>query len=335
MAFGPYAESWIGTRVDLAERTVELYQWLLDRHIGPRFGATPIGLITPPDVRSWHATIARSHPTTAAKSYRLLSSILRTAVTDEIIARNPCQVRGASVEKAPERPIATIAEVDGLASAMPPDLRVAVLLAAWCQLRRGEVRGLRRRDIDLEHGTLAVNVTKTTSMSGKTIIKEPKTRAGRRTVAIPPNILAVLAEHLEDHVGASSEASLFGGSNRSLSVAWDRARSSLGRKDLRFHDLRHSGLTWSAATGASIAELMRRAGHASQAAALRYQHATDDRDRVLAQALAQLSSRPDSPDDRTSSGGDYIDNNILRTCTEPSSGPSGSRVVSHKSNWPV
>jgi integrase len=55
------------------------------------------------------------------------------------------------------------------------------------------------------------------------------------------------------------------------------------------HDLRHSGLTWAAATGASVAELMRRGGHASPAAALRYQHATEDRDRALADALAELA----------------------------------------------
>jgi hypothetical protein len=36
---------------------------------------------------------------------------------------------------------------------------------------------------------------------------------------------------------------------------------------------------------------MRRAGHASQTAALRYQHATDERDRVLAHALADLASK--------------------------------------------
>jgi len=36
---------------------------------------------------------------------------------------------------------------------------------------------------------------------------------------------------------------------------------------------------------------MRRAGHASQAAAIHYQHATDERDRALAQALAALAER--------------------------------------------
>jgi hypothetical protein len=42
-------------------------------------------------------------------------------------------------------------------------------------------------------------------------------------------------------------------------------------------------------TGASVAELMRRGGYASPAAALRYQHATEDRDRALADALAELA----------------------------------------------
>ena len=62
-----------------------------------------------------------------------------------------------------------------------------------------------------------------------------------------------------------------------------------GRPDLRFHDLRHTGLTWAAATGATPSDLMRRAGHKSPVAALRYQHATDDRARILTEALAALS----------------------------------------------
>jgi integrase len=289
--FSEYAAAWLDTRVDLAERTVELYRWLLRRHIQSTFGAVPLGSISPQGVRAWHSGIAKERPTTAAKAYRLLSSILRTAVSDEILTKKPCQVRGAAVEKAPERPIASIAEVDALARAMPERLRIAVYLAAWCQLRRGEIRGLRRKDIDLVTGKLSVRVTKTTAMSGRTVVKEPNTRAGSRTIAVPAQIVDLLAVHLERFVPESLEADVVDASNRAMSYAWHKARMAIGRPDLRFHDLRHSGLTWSAATGASVAELMRRAGHASQAAALRYQHATDDRDRVLADALAGLAEQ--------------------------------------------
>jgi integrase len=291
VAFAAYADEWLGARHDLAVRTVELYRWLLSRHITPTLGDVPLDGITPSAVRMWHAGIAREHPTTAAKSYRLLSSIMRTAVTDELVAKSPCQVRGAAVERAPERPIATMAEVDALAAAMPERLRIAVLLAAWCQLRRSEVRGLRRKDIDVAAGTLSVAETRTTTMAGATVVKAPKTRAGRRTVAVPAPTLAVLVAHLEAFTGPEEDAVVVDVTDRVLGSAWSRARLAAKRPDLHFHDLRHSGLTWSAATGASVAELMRRAGHASQAAALRYQHATDARDRVLADALAQLAGQ--------------------------------------------
>lgn len=59
-----------------------------------------------------------------------------------------------------------------------------------------------------------------------------------------------------------------------------------GRPDLRFHDLRHTGATLAAATGATLAELMTRLGHSTPAAALRYQHAAADCDRAIAEALS-------------------------------------------------
>jgi integrase len=67
---------------------------------------------------------------------------------------------------------------------------------------------------------------------------------------------------------------------------WEKARNQVGRTDLTIHDLRHSGLTWSAATGAPLAELMRRGGHKDSRAAVRYQQATRDSGKVLADALA-------------------------------------------------
>ena len=290
-----YATAWLDHRTGLAERTVELYRYLLDRHLLPSLGTMAVASVTPSAVRTWHAELAARHPTTAAKAYRLLSSIMRTAVADEVISRSPCQVKGAAVENARERPTASVAEVAALAGAMPERMRAAVLLAAWCQFRRGELLGLRRRDVDLLHGTLAVSVTRTPLMSGEIIDKAPKSDAGRRTVAVPSHVLPPLAEHLERFVGAEPNALVLTGEKgaplrpQELAAAWNVARAKVGRGDLRLHDLRHSGLTWAAATGATVAELMHRAGHASPAAALRYQHATEDRDRVLADALAALA----------------------------------------------
>lgn len=70
---------------------------------------------------------------------------------------------------------------------------------------------------------------------------------------------------------------------------------------MHFHDLRHTGGTLAAATGASLKELMARLGHSSTRAALIYQHATRDRDQdqAIAQALGGLAQhvRMSIPDD--------------------------------------
>lgn len=285
-----YAEEWLAGRRDLAATTTALYQHLLTRHIEPAFGDVELGALSPSRVRSWNAQLASAHPTTAAKAYRLLATVMRAAVADRLLAQNPCQVKGAATERAAERPVATVAEVEALASAMPDHLRLAVLLAAWCQLRRGEILGLRRQDVDAMHGTLSVTMTRTVTIDGKVIEKPPKTEAGHRTVAVPANIRAELERHMAT-VDVAADARAFDDEQaRELRAAWAKARRAIGRPELHLHDLRHSGLTWSAATGATLAELMHRAGHRSPTAALRYQHATRDRDRALADALAALAT---------------------------------------------
>lgn len=304
MTLRVFANDWLKHRHDLAVRTHELYRYLLDKYIlGPetseqgeeKLGDVPLWRLTPTTIAAWHAGLAVEHKTTAAMAYRLLSQIMRAAVADKKVGSNPCQVKGGGIEKAPERPTASVAEVAALAEAMPEHLRVAVLLAAWCQLRRGELLGLRRRDVNLLHGTLSIFVTRTETMAGVTVEKAPKSDAGRRTIAIPANIVPHLTTHLERFVESGADALVMVGEHggplrpQVLTSAWSKARTKVGRADLHLHDLRHSGLTWAAATGATVAELMKRAGHASPAAAMRYQHATEDRDRVLADALAGLA----------------------------------------------
>ena len=88
---------------------------------------------------------------------------------------------------------------------MPEELRIAVVLAAWCQLRRGEVRGLRRKDVDLVLGVVTIEVTRTTAMSGRTIVKEPKSvRVGAQSPFHECHFV-LLAAHLEAHVAAVEE----------------------------------------------------------------------------------------------------------------------------------
>ncbi|WP_344458498.1 hypothetical protein [Actinocorallia aurantiaca] len=80
---------------------------------------------------------------------------------------------------------------------------------------------------------------------------------------------------------------------------WTHAVTVLGFPGLRFHDLRHTGNTFAAATGATTKDLMRRMGHDNERAALIYQHATTRADRAIALGIDALvnSHRKDEDDD--------------------------------------
>jgi integrase len=206
----------------------------------------------------------------------------------------PCVVEGAGQERSPERPMLSIAEVDALSAAMPEPWRIVVALAAWCHLRLGEVLGLERRDVDLLHRRVRIERT-AYELGGRLQLGLPKTEAGRRNVSIPPHVLPGLEWHLNAFVAPEPSSPLVTGPNggrlgrHPLNAAWDAARRQLGRPEVHFHDLRGAGLTWAATQGATTRELMARAGHASPAAALRYQHAAEDRDVVIAEALSSLA----------------------------------------------
>jgi integrase len=72
---------------------------------------------------------------------------------------------------------------------------------------------------------------------------------------------------------------------------WIKARYGVGLPGLHLHDLRHTGKTMAAATGASLRELMERMGHSSTRAAMIYQHATGERDEAIATAMGEALTR--------------------------------------------
>jgi integrase len=292
---GSYAESWLSSR-ELKPRTRLLYRGLLDDVVLAHLGDARLDRITPTTVRNWYATLSPATPTRRAHAYSLLRSIFTTAVADDLVPTNPCRIRGAgAAKKVHHTKVASLGELEVIVEAMPPRYRAMVLLAAWCGLRFGELAELRREDVDLDAGVLRVE-RGVTRGPGEVYVGMPKSNAGRRTVSIPPHLAPVLDAHLDEHVQSGRDALLFparhGGhmAPASLYRVWYPARDAAGRPDLRFHDLRHTGATLAAATGATLADLMQRLGHSTPAAALRYQHAVADRDRAIAEALSGFAS---------------------------------------------
>lgn len=316
--FRKYAETWLRTRrktdgSPLTERTRLLYRRQLDELL-ETFGDLPLDAITTPMVRSWwKVTLPEQHPdrlTGNAHVYALLRTILATAVEDELLTVNPCNVKGAGVTRRRKaiKP-ATPDQLAAIASAasMPDRYRLGVLLAGWCALRFGEMAELRRRDVAPDGGTLSVQRAMTYEAK-RYWVGEPKA-GSKGEVAVPPHLRRALLDHVRDHAQPGPDGLLFwrstghngacecghhGCTGGHIFSQWFHrhfraATEEAGRPDLTFHELRHTGSVLAAEAGASLADQMKRLRHSTHAAALRYQHAVDGRDAELAERMSRLA----------------------------------------------
>jgi integrase len=173
----------------------------------------------------------------------------------------------------------------------------------------GELIALRRHHIDLEACEIRVVETTAQLDTGRLLPETPKSRAGRRTVAFPADLVPEIRWHLERFAEPGEQGLVFVGPKgarlrrSNFGRIWARACAKAGVPGVHFHDLRHTGGTLAAATGATLKELMVRLGDSSTRAALIYQHATRDRDQAIATALGDLArqvraatdARPEEP----------------------------------------
>ena len=187
------------------------------------------------------------------------------------------------------RHIITVDELRALIAATPQYLQIAILLAFSCGLRRSELLGLRRQDIDLASGTLSVSVIRVQPTGSAVTEKRPANPAGQRTVLIPGRLLSRVSHHLDRFVlpepGARVVVNTQGSpmSPIELTAVWSEIRLRAGLSEpLRLHDLRHSGFV--------LLELIIRAGHPDA-----------KRERAIAEAFLELM---EDKDEDQAEGGD-------------------------------
>lgn len=320
LGFEEYSERWMQLIRKEPNRsgkmravgTIRSYQSKVSGYLVPEFGDTPVREIDVARIRVMTDRLDKIPAPLNPKSkfngitrpvLIVLMMILRQAARDGVIAAAPSisiprqeSVRHDADHDESED-VATPVQVEKLYEAVPERWAISVLLAAWCQLRRGECLGLQRRDIEWDangQATLHVRRQLNANTGGYTDLKS---EAGKRSLSVPKLMAERLKQHLEDHVAAEAKAPLIAAdvkgsiplSNTRWGYIWAETRD--GVADLphrfRFHDLRHTGLTIFAQEGATLAELMRRGGHADIHIVLRYQHATMNRDRELADRMSE------------------------------------------------
>jgi integrase len=312
LTLAEWADRHLAAR-DLAPSTRREYERVLRIYIEPTLGRKNLSDISVHDVATWHARLKADLAKVArdagrqngdgsgqaAQAYKVLSGVLKGAVSLGLIDYSPARVEGGGRSRRKHQPaIVTPREVQVLAAALPERLRAMADLLAWSGLRIGEARALRRRDVDLRDPSRAsVTVSRTITRAGKgvgEVVGRVKTEAGLRTVAIPELLAVILIEHVEHFAQNGPDGLVFPGarggilSESTWRYAWIRARDAAGLPTVRTHDLRHTSLTMAARTGATTAELMLRAGHADPRVAMGYQHAAAERDRLIADRMGEM-----------------------------------------------
>ena len=290
-----WSAEWLETR-DLRDSTRCYYRTLLDLWLLPELGEVSLDKLTPERVRRWHSLSKRRAVAKGRgagqipKAYRLLHTLMETATEEELLARNPCRIRGAGRDTQRERPLLEPEDVWTLAERMgevAPHLRAFVLLAAFGGLRFGELRGLERRDVNLLAGTVRIE----RQLDSRDRLGPPKTDAGTRSVSLPSFLTEELRAHLDTYTPNEPGARVFRGDKGaplSTSTAykwWHRVREDCGFPWAHVHDLRHTGGTTYASLGASIREVQSFGGWSTPAAALRYMHTAERRKAELADRL--------------------------------------------------
>jgi integrase len=135
-------------------------------------------------------------------------------------------------------------------------LYLIVLFALTTGMRRGELFGLRWRDVDLERRMAVLHNTK---------------NGDRRSVPIVPEVAELLREH--GKVRRLDTDLIFAPDG--FDKAWYQALKDAKVKDFRFHDLRHSCASYLAMSGATTAEIAAVLGHRTLQMVKRYAHLSD------------------------------------------------------------
>lgn len=323
---GAFLDRWLTeTELDYKPSTRLFYKHAVRRLKG-KLGHIPLQQLKPLDLKAyyrWALTEGRADKKgglakdTVRGDYRTIHKALEDAVTWGLVARNVADGSGPPTTKPKTRNVWTPDEAARfLEAAKRTRVYALYALALTTGLRRGELFGLRRDDVDLT--TRELRVTQTiVVLDGHLHIQSieedddpAKTDTSENPIIISEKVAALLKKHLakqakqrllmgdryEDHGLIFAQAN-----GRPLRPDQFTKRDfpklcqKAGVRRIRFHDMRHSYATKLLLEGKSLRVVQERMRHADPATTMRfYSHLT--REAVHEAAAATDDILPDDPE---------------------------------------
>ena len=310
-----WLEHWIGNIAcppHIAENSHIGYRVDVVNHLVPGIGAHRLEKLRPEHVERLYAKLRRAglSPGGVHHIHRTLRASLNEAVRRSHLSRNPVLL--AKAPKLAEKEVEPygLEEIQRLleaASGRRNSARWAVALALG--LRQGEALGLRWEDVDLDHGVLRVRRSRLRAkyvhgcggtcgqapglcsqrINARPAAGEVKSKAGRRTIGLPLQLVVLLRAHraeqerereLARHLWQDEDWVFAGPVGEPIKPhtdyrEWKRLLKQAGLPEARLHDARHTAATVLLLLDVPVRTVMSLMGWSSAEMAARYQHVTD------------------------------------------------------------
>ncbi len=322
MTVAEFLTSWLDDIASTVRPTTLVrYTDIVECHLKPALGSHKLAKLEPIHISAaWSKMLISGRrdgngglsKQTVKHHHRILSQALQRAVKWRLIARNPAEDVDPPRPQRKEMKILSPEETKKLLAALATSrLYIPVLLAVTTGMRRGEILGLRWRDIDFEAGALSVAQVLEQTKDGLRF-QSPKTARSRRRITLP----AFTVDALRRHKTKQAEELLKLGIRQVNGLVVLRAdgqplppsslthvfRHRIRRIDIptvRFHDLRHTHISHLLLNGENPKVAAERAGHASIATTMDiYSHVLpgmqeDAADRIDALLRTPVEQKPE------------------------------------------
>lgn len=295
---------WIGQHLQYLrtirgcrESSVYTYRKLHELYIRPMLGTIKLKDISPAHIAQMQQRMADATLSVARirATTNFLGHALRRAYKQEIITRNPVDLLDRLPSKAVNgKAVLAKDDLDRLLQAFAGTWWYDhVLLLVYTGMRRGEMLGLRRCDVDLQTNVITVRCSLVDNGTALQHQEYAKTESGQRRIALAPRLVEMLRTRLEWTAVGGIEGPLFPGRDgrwqrpNSFNITFARKMREIGLKAWP-HLLRHSHASILLRETGNLAQVSKHLGHSNTAiTASVYAHAMQDVDHALATAIGE------------------------------------------------
>jgi integrase len=277
-----FEKYWPAVEASVRPATARGYEIAWRKRVQPSLGTTRLKDITSTKIETamveWSGTAS-----TQIDALTVLSRLLNAARREGLITHNAARdVKRPRVDKgSPASRALSRNEVTDLLAAIPDGhYRRFMAGLVFTGMRSGELTALRVRDVDFDRGIIHVRKSFSPGKHGELIEQTPKSHKERD---VP--LIGLLRPYAEEAArGKQPDRYLFDGpdggrlTNRNVRRAlnWASFRTTLGRADLRIHDMRHTLATLLFDAGVSAPDVQAILGHSSLQVTELYSRARED-----------------------------------------------------------